>query len=192
MKTTVPKLLPLLVLLSIAVACERERRPVGGAASAPLGAPVYASTASVTAIQNVSHVLEIAPRSADEPAVIDPAALYTQNCSACHQATGQGIAAVFPPLDKSPYVIGDNVERMASIMIYGLVGPMKVLGNQYSSAMVGLGATLNDEQLAAIATYIRSNWSNEASPVAAEVFAAAREKWGTRGPFNIQELGEEG
>jgi len=65
------------------------------------------------------------------------------------------------------------------------------LGTTYASAMAGLGAQFNDEELAAIATYIRSSWSNSAGPVGAEVLAEMRKKWGTRGPFNIQELGEE-
>ena len=117
---------------------------------------------------------------------------FKTNCSACHQVTGAGIPGVFPPLDASAYVTGDNLDRLASIMIYGLVGPIKVNGQQYNSAMAGLGATLKDEELAKIATYIRGAWSNKAGEVEPSVFAAMRTKWGARGPFAITELGEEG
>lgn len=192
MKTCVRLSVLVLAAVSLFLACERESRPAGGASSSPLGSPEYTNAASVSAVKSVSYVTAVAPRPKGAPVAIDPAALYTQNCAACHQATGQGVPAVFPPLAKSPYVIGENVERMASIMLYGLIGPIKVLGQDYNSAMVGLGGTLSDEQLSAIAGYVRSNWGNEASPVGPEVFAAMREKWGTRGPFNIQELGEEG
>ena len=87
-------------------------------------------------------------------------------------------------------ITGDNLERLSAIMIYGLVGPIKVNGVTYNSAMAPLG-NLRDEELAGIATYIRANWSNQAGEVGPEVFAATRTKYGTRGQFKISELGEE-
>ena len=110
------------------------------------------------------------------------------NCAACHQVTGQGVPGAFPPLAPSEYVTGDNVERLAAIMIYGLMGPIEVNGVTYNSVMAPLGATLGDEELAAIGTYIRSNWGNSSSPVGADVFAGTRTKYGARGPFQITEF----
>ena len=179
-----------MVLLLAVAACERQHRNYGGGEqSTPSGTPEYETTASVATIPTASHVAEVAPDAGKE-AVIDGAALYAKACLACHQPTGAGVPAVFPPLDKSPYVTGD-VERLASIIIYGLTGPVKVLGTTYQSAMAGLGPQYSDEELAAIATYIRTNWNNSASAVGAETFAAMRKKWGSRGPFTIAELGEE-
>jgi mono/diheme cytochrome c family protein len=76
-------------------------------------------------------------------------------------------------------------------MLYGLMGPIHVNGNLYNNVMAPLGGTLKDDELAAIATYIRGAWSNKAAPVGPEVFAAQRTKWGARGMFQIAELGEE-
>ena len=135
------------------------------------------------------HIAEVAP--ADGSSGPNGEELYVKNCGACHQQGGAGIPGAFPPLDKSPYVTGDNVERLAAIMVYGLSGPIDVLGTTYNSAMAPLGASLNDEQLAAIATYIRTAWSNEAGAIEASVFADVRAKYGTRAMFTIAELGEE-
>ena len=76
-------------------------------------------------------------------------------------------------------------------MVYGLQGPIKVLGKEYNSVMAPLGATLDDEALSDIATYVRSSWSNKASKVSADVITNARKKYGSRSMFNIDELGRE-
>ena len=41
----------------------------------------------------------------------------------------------------------------------------------------GLGAGLNDEQIAAVLTYVRNSWGNQAAPVTVEQVAAARAKF---------------
>ncbi len=131
--------------------------------------------------------------SCDQPAatpeIVDGKVLY-ERCASCHQPDGQGVPNVFPALDASPYVVSDNVERLASIMLYGIKGPIKVRGQEFNSMMLHFGY-LSDQQLSAIATFIRSSWSNKASPVDPAVFARMREKWGTRKQFQISELGEE-
>ncbi len=171
------------------IACDRRSREVASASkSPPLGTPDYKLKAQASLLPGIADVESISP---NQGGGIDPAALYLKQCAACHQGTGQGVPGAFPPLDNSPYVKGEKVDRMASIMLYGLTGPIKVNGVQYVSAMAPFGAVLKDEELAAIATYIRSNWSNKAPAVDAKVFADARKKWGTRGPFQISELGEE-
>ena len=52
---------------------------------------------------------------------------YMMICIACHQPTGLGLPAVFPPLTKSPYVNG-SPERFASIILKGNAGPFTVDG----------------------------------------------------------------
>lgn len=121
--------------------------------------------------------------------VIDGKVLY-ERCVTCHQPNGQGVPNIFPPLDASTYVVSDNVERLASIMLFGLKGPIKVNGQEFNSMMLPQ-RHLSDRQLAAIATFIRSSWSNKTGPVDPAVFAKMREKWGIRIQFQISELGEE-
>ncbi len=176
-----------ITLLISFISCKRNQKPLGGVSQPSIDLPASDKTASVHALPADGTLAELSSTAVVQ---LSPEQLFIQNCAACHQATGKGIPGAFPPLDGSPYVIGDNVERMASIMIYGLTGPIKVLGVEYNSAMAPLGATNDDKALAAIATYVRSAWSNKAAPVSEEVFASARKKWGSRGPFTIQELGE--
>ena len=170
-------------------ACERNRRAIGGEPRTSTEL-LHTSVLETANIPGPAHIAALAP-SVAQPQV-PPADLFMRNCMACHQLQGQGIAGVFPPLAASPYVASENQERMASIMVYGLMGPIKVNGVQYSSVMPGLGAALSDKDLSAIASYVRSSFGNQASPIPPEIFAKVRQKWKTRGPFNIVELGEEG
>lgn len=180
--------LAVIAMLSICfAACQREGREVAEIKPG-VGAVQYKTEAKPYALPANDQVASVSPGANKGP---DGAEVYGRTCVACHQMTGQGVPAVFPPLDGSPYVTGDNVERMASIMLYGLMGPINVKGAQFNSAMTPQGAMLNDEELAAVANYCRSSWSNKAAPITAEVFAAVRKKYGARGPFQISELGEE-
>ena len=168
--------------------CERKGREYGGVKKSPIGQINYTeNSVRLASVESPSNVLEVSPNANVAP---DGQALFGANCVACHQVTGQGIPGVFPPLDGSAYVTSDNVERIASIMLYGLSGNIKVKGMEYNGAMTPFSHLKNSE-LAAIATYVRSAWSNQSSAVDENVFASMRSKWGARGPFNITELGVE-
>ncbi len=186
---TVMKIKIVLVVAAIVcvAACERNQQPIGGIASKSATSALFTEKASASIPEGVSYVAAVMPSEVVQE--LDAATLYQQTCAACHQANGQGIPAAFPPLDNSPYVTSDNVERLAAIIVYGLQGPIVVNGQTYTSVMAPLGAQRNDAELAKIATYIRSSWSNQAAAVDAAVFAAVREKYGSRGMFTIEELG---
>ena len=112
----------------------------------------------------------------------DGATVYNANCVACHQANGQGLAGAFPPLDGSEWVLADT-RIPAQILVHGVQGEMVVMGNTYAGVMPAM-AHLSDEELAAVLNYIRNSWSNTGSEVDAAYFAAAREEFGERGPWN--------
>ena len=98
---------------------------------------------------------------------------------ACHQPTGLGLPAVFPPIAKSPYVNG-SAERFASIILKGNAGPFTIEGKPYNQIMPPQEATLTDDKIAAIMTYVRANFGNTPAPVTAEVVASARKKHAER------------
>jgi mono/diheme cytochrome c family protein len=80
------------------------------------------------------------------------AQVYTQNCSACHQATGQGIPGVFPPLANHAldlYAADGGRTYLIDVILYGLQGPIEVDGRTYTGLMPAF-AQLNDEQVAAV------------------------------------------
>ncbi len=124
---------------------------------------------------------------------VDGGTVYNANCVACHQANGQGLAGAFPPLDGSEWVMTDT-RIPAQILVHGVQGEMVVMGNTYSGVMPAM-AHLSDQELAAVLNYIRNSWSNTGSEVDAAYFAAMREEFGERGPWEggaelISVLGE--
>ncbi len=112
---------------------------------------------------------------------VDGKALYAAQCAACHQATGAGLPGVFPPLDGSEWVQGEP-RVLANILLHGITGEITVKGNKYQGAMPAF-PQLSDAELAGIASFIRSNWSNKAEPLQAELFAKERADGSRTTPF---------
>lgn len=106
---------------------------------------------------------EAAVAGAKTPA-LDGGALYTANCQACHQASGEGLPGAFPPLKGSPVVTGDNLETYVGIIMngydaraeYGVMPP------------VGTNAGLNAAEVTAIINHERTHWGNQAKTVTEE------------------------
>ncbi|NJW52339.1 copper-containing nitrite reductase [Salinimicrobium oceani] len=97
--------------------------------------------------------------------------VYTQNCLACHQATGAGIPNAFPPLAGSDYLNAD-VHRAIEVVKFGLNGEIKVNGNIYNSAMPK--QNISDEDVAAVLTYVYNNWGNNKTEVTQEMVKKAK------------------
>lgn len=104
-------------------------------------------------------------------------------CAACHQSSGLGQPGLNPPLAGSDWVNGVGPNRMIRIVLNGLQGPISVNGTEYNGVMPGLGAQLNDEQIASILTYVRTNeaWGNSSDKVTPEQVAAIRASTASRG-----------
>ncbi len=115
-------------------------------------------------------------------------------CTTCHQPDGTGLpASGFPPLAGSPWVTG-NEERLIKLTLHGLYGPMEVLGRQYAGQvpMTPFGNMLNDEEIAAVLTYVRNAFGNDAPPVEAATVGAVRAATaGRSGFYTAAELLEE-
>jgi mono/diheme cytochrome c family protein len=117
--------------------------------------------------------------------------LFTANCVACHQATGQGVAGQFPTLVGSEWVLGggwhgDN--HLVKILLHGLQGPIQVKGDTYNGAMPPW-KQLKDDQIAMILTYIRNEWGNSAPPITAEQVSKIREETADRSePYTQAQL----
>jgi len=113
---------------------------------------------------------------------------YMMVCLACHQPTGLGLPPVFPPIAKSPYVNG-SAERFATMILKGNAGPMIIDGKPYNNIMPGQEAMLTDEKIAAVMTYVRASFGNNAPAVSPEVVKAARAKFADRkAPWTQAEL----
>ena len=126
--------------------------------------------------------------SARAEAQADGAKVYSTVCSSCHQANAQGVPGAFPPLAESEWVTGDEA-RLVKIVLHGITGELEVAGEIYAGMMPPWGGGLDDAQIAAVATYVRSNFGNEAAPVTAETVARIRSQYATRKtPWTPQEL----
>ncbi len=114
-------------------------------------------------------------------AAIDGKQLFTAHCVACHQATGKGLPGVFPPLDGSEWVLGDQ-RVLANILLHGIDGEISVAGTVYKGNMPPF-KQLADAELAALASHVRAEWSNKAAALTPALFEQER-KTGTRtAPF---------
>jgi mono/diheme cytochrome c family protein len=124
--------------------------------------------------------------SARQPA--DGAKIYAATCQACHQASGLGIANQFPPLVGSDWVTGSE-ERLLLIILHGLTGEIDVEGETFSGLMPTWGPSFKDDELAAVATYVRSAWGNKAAPVQAATVTRVRLSFARRDkPWTVPEL----
>ena len=114
-------------------------------------------------------------------AAVDGKAVFAAQCVACHQATGKGLPGVFPPLDGSEWVQGD-ARTVANILLHGINGKITVAGTDYSGAMPSF-QQLNDAELAAVASYVRSNWYNKAEAIKPDLFEQERKASTRTTPF---------
>ena len=99
--------------------------------------------------------------------------VYSATCAACHQPTGQGTSGTYPPLAGSEIVTGDE-GKVIRVVLHGLTGEVEVQGETFNGAMPAWGPTLKDADIAAVLTYVRSAWGNNAAPVSAAAVAQIR------------------
>lgn len=124
-----------------------------------------------------------------EPAKLDPLVVGKRiynSCMSCHQPDGNGKGA-FPPLNKSEW-IDDPPEVFAAILLSGIKGPLEVNGKMYNAEMPAWGRQLNDFEIAAVMSYVRSNWDNSASAVSEELVANVRSKQARSRAWSMEEL----
>lgn len=147
------------------------------------GPPNPPSTESASPLPAVSAAAAVAIGDEGEE-------IYNTRCISCHQMNGQGVPGTFPPLDGTKWVTGDK-GRLIRLLLHGVQGRMEVKGRTYSGSMPPWGGALDDEGIAAISTYIRSNFGNEASPVTPEEVAKVRDATADQnGPWTADDLSE--
>jgi mono/diheme cytochrome c family protein len=110
---------------------------------------------------NPPPAAEAATRPASEPiAKVDGKTVFEEQCAACHQPNGQGVAGQFPPL-------AHNADLFLApdfplhVVLFGIKGKITVNGQKYDSEMPPLDV-LSDAQIAAVVAYIRQSFGNAA------------------------------
>lgn len=127
---------------------------------------------------------------ADKAMVIKGAANFRSLCSSCHGSDGKGLqfggsGMVAPPLAGSKRVTG-SPGKLIRIVLSGLTGPVD--GKEYPSLMPPM-LNSDDEWLAAVLSYIRTNLGNAAPVIKPDAIKKVRDVVGRRwDPWTLAEL----
>jgi mono/diheme cytochrome c family protein len=94
-------------------------------------------------------------------------AVFVQHCVICHQPPGRPDqpAPDYPRLAGDTLIVGGDPTTVLRIILEGAASP--VTPNEHTTYSMPSFATLTNDEIADVATYIRGNWGNAASPVTA-------------------------
>lgn len=117
--------------------------------------------------------------------------IFEPNCLICHQASGSGLPSQYPPLARSEWVLSQDQhtdEQLILVLLYGLQGPVVVRGHVYNGNMPAWNH-FSDTEIAAVLSYIRSDWGNHAPLLTPEKVSSVRKTTPYRvEPWTWQEL----
>lgn len=162
------QILCLAITSALLAACEsRQSTPIApsGTASGTVAVTSKSDELARTAASSDATSAEAPVAVATE---LDGAALYATSCQMCHQASGAGLPNAFPPLKGSPIVNNADATQLVTIILKGYNARPEY------GAMPGYEASLNDEKIAAIATYVRTSWGNAGSVVSPGIVGKLR------------------
>ena len=94
-------------------------------------------------------------------------AIYGDECSACHGFDGKGVAFLFPALAGSANVHSGDPTSLIRVVLQG-ARSVATDKEPTGPGMPSFGWKLNDEEIAAVLSYVRNSWSGTAAPVTAE------------------------
>ena len=98
------------------------------------------------------------------------AELFTQHCATCHGEQGQGMRVegnvALPALAANRAITMPNTTNLVRIIVAGGYAP-STAGNPRPFGMPPFVHVLNDTDIAAVTTYIRNAWGNQAESVSA-------------------------
>lgn len=98
--------------------------------------------------------------------------VYQKNCMACHQANGQGMAAVFPPLAGNSNIT-DKPAYIAETIVKGKSGKITVDGADYNGMMPPM-AYMSDADIAAVVNYVNTKMAGGSKAISADEVKAVR------------------
>lgn len=147
-------LTPLAIILALAGLA------VGAALSVPHGPPPAPPTA-------------VATFASDDPDLGRRTYVF---CQACHGADGRGVPGYAPALAGSRWLTGDP-RAAAAIVLHGYDATSEPGAAYVSAKMLGHAGQLADHEIAAVLTWARRQWGNDAPPFAASVVAGLRQRF---------------
>ncbi len=102
------------------------------------------------------------------------AAVYIDNCAACHRTDGHGYTRVFPALAGNPVLQSDDPTSLVHIVLKGATLPATHAAPS-TFTMPGFDWRLSDQEVADVVNFIRTSWGNKGSDVKAVDVKAMRD-----------------
>ncbi len=148
----------------------------GASVLGPMAEVVYGSTQhwsgeDLNAVAEYLQALPQVPKAADRPAPDAPervlargGKLYEQHCASCHGPAGEGAPGAYPALAGNRAVTMETTTNLVRI-VRGGGFPPATAGNPRPYGMPPFGHVLDDNDIAAVLSYVRQSWGNHAAPV---------------------------
>ena len=92
--------------------------------------------------------------------------LYEQHCAQCHGDDGKGVPNAYPALAGNRAVAMPQTANLVQMVLNGGYAPATA-GNPRPFGMPPFVLVLNDSDISAVLTHIRSSWGNQAGSVSA-------------------------
>ena len=159
------------------VALLRDGVTAGASVIGPMAEVVHGSTQyySEADLNAMAAYLKTLPMDDPPPANFDPVRrshyargerIYADHCADCHGEQGEGVRGMYPALADNRAVTLDTPTNVVSAVLRGGFPPTTA-GNPRPFGMPPYATLLSDEDIAAVVSYIRNAWGNQASSVTA-------------------------
>jgi len=119
------------------------------------------------------------PVAKDDPQMKAGSAIYRDQCSACHGLDGKGVANLFPSLANSSQARSDDPSTLLRVILRG-ARSAATDAEPTGPGMPSFAWQLNDDEIAAVATYIRNAWGSTAPAVSADTVENSRKSLAKR------------
>jgi mono/diheme cytochrome c family protein len=151
--------------------------------------PMAGVVAQSTSKMHDDDVAAIAAYLKDQPPRIKPVPIaepsravmamgrtqFRAHCQDCHNYDGTGVPRRYPTLDGAPTVQSRDPTTVIRIVLSGQKPPA-ISARPDDKPMPAFAEKMNDEEIAAVATYVRNSWGNRAPPVSAKQVSDLRKK----------------
>ena len=166
------------------VALLRDGVAPGASVLGPMAEVVFRSTQHLTDadLRAIAVFLTSLPPAAPPPVrgrtpdaaqMARGAQVYEAQCADCHGAQGQGAAGAYPALSGNRAVTRVPATNAIRVVISGGFPPATA-GQPRPYGMPPLGHDLTDADIAAVLSFVRNRWGNQAPAIAPHEVAALR------------------
>jgi len=157
----------------------------GASVSGPMsevvrGSTQYLSDADLRAMAGYLKALPQRPLGHAKAAAAPPAErlgaeIYEQHCASCHGKQGQGEPGIYPALAGNRAVTMEPGVNVLRTILQGGFAPATA-AHPRPFGMPPFAVALSDAEIAAVASHVRQQWGNRASPLTAFEVSRARGK----------------